>query len=184
MTEQPLRNDDLPSTKTLLRSTAIAVGVATVVLIVFVLPAEYGVDPTGIGGALGLTQMGAIKASHEAGDAPAAPVPEAKGPRKDVTKVTLKPGGSFEVKLAMRKDARAKFVWSTDTGVVSYDLHSDHPTNGYHGYKKGTAVAADEGVLVAAFDGIHGWWWRNRTDGTLTITLETDGDYQGIKEIK
>ena len=184
MTEQPLRNDDLPSTKTLLRSTAIAVGVATVVLIVFVLPAEYGVDPTGIGGALGLTQMGAIKASHEAGDAPAAPVPVAKGPRKDVTKVTLKPGASFEVKLAMRKDARAKFAWSTDTGVVSYDLHSDHPTNGYHGYKKGAGVATDKGELVAAFDGNHGWYWRNRTGDVVTITLKTNGEYDEIKVLK
>jgi hypothetical protein len=44
----------------------------------------------------------------------------------------------------------------------------------------GTGVASDEGVLVAAFDGKHGWFWRNRTNETLTITLRTSGD---VKEV-
>lgn len=52
---------ELPSSRTLLRSTAIALVVALVLLVTAVLPAEYGVDPTGIGRVLGLTQMGEIK---------------------------------------------------------------------------------------------------------------------------
>lgn len=52
---------DLPSTRQLLRSTFIAAGVAIVILVVAVLPGEYGVDPTGAGRVLGLTQMGEIK---------------------------------------------------------------------------------------------------------------------------
>ena len=54
---------ELPSTGKLLRSTVIAALVAGGLLITTVLPAEYGIDLTGVGGALGLTQMGEIKAA-------------------------------------------------------------------------------------------------------------------------
>ena len=49
------------SARKLLRSTIIALLVATMLLITVVLPAEYGIDPTGAGRVLGLTQMGEIK---------------------------------------------------------------------------------------------------------------------------
>jgi hypothetical protein len=52
---------ELPTTRQLLRSTLIAAVSAVVLLYTVVLPAEYGVDPTGIGKALGLTEMGEIK---------------------------------------------------------------------------------------------------------------------------
>ncbi len=210
MTEQIPSASDLPSTRTLLRSTAIAAAVATALLVTVVLPAEYGVDPTGIGGVLGLTEMGETKLALEkeatevaqrptvaavpcAPPPPAAPVatPEVKAPPvvakvpSDVTQVTLKPGEGKEVKLTMREGARVSFSWATDKGVVNYDLHSDHPTTGaYHGYGKGKGLATHEGVLVAAFEGRHGWFWRNRTDDVITVTLKTDGDYQEIKELK
>jgi hypothetical protein len=50
--------DDLPSTAQLLRSTVIAAAAAGLILVTVVLPAEYGIDPTGIGRVRGLTQMG------------------------------------------------------------------------------------------------------------------------------
>jgi hypothetical protein len=59
-TDLPSRNE-LPSSKQLLRSTIIAVIIAAVLLATVVLPSEYGIDPTGLGRALGLTQMGEIK---------------------------------------------------------------------------------------------------------------------------
>jgi hypothetical protein len=53
--------DDLPSSAQLLKSTGIAAIAAVVILVTVVLPSEYGIDPTGIGGAIGLTEMGTIK---------------------------------------------------------------------------------------------------------------------------
>lgn len=50
-----------PSASSLLTSTVLALCVAGVLLVACVLPAEYGVDPTGIGRRLGLTQMGEVK---------------------------------------------------------------------------------------------------------------------------
>jgi hypothetical protein len=39
-------------------------------------------------------------------------------------------------------------------------------------------------VLVAAFDGRHGWFWRNRGRQPVTVTLRTSGDYRDLKEVK
>ncbi|MBB3019468.1 hypothetical protein FHR70_002533 [Microvirga lupini] len=83
-TDMPSRAE-LPSSAQLLRSTAIAAGVAAALLVTVVLPAEYGIDPTGVGRALGLAEMGEIKtqlhdeaeadrAKDQAGQTPAAPV--------------------------------------------------------------------------------------------------------------
>jgi hypothetical protein len=57
----PSSPQELPSARSLLRSTLIALAVAIALLITVVLPAEYGIDPTRIGRVLGLTQMGEIK---------------------------------------------------------------------------------------------------------------------------
>jgi hypothetical protein len=83
-TDMPTRAE-LPSSAQLVRSTVIAAGVAAALLVTVVLPSEYGIDPTGAGRALGLTEMGEIKtqlaeeaeadrAKDQAGQTPAAPV--------------------------------------------------------------------------------------------------------------
>ena len=50
-----------PSTRSLMRSTIIALVVAIVLVVIAVLPAERGIDPTGIGRVLKLTQLGEFK---------------------------------------------------------------------------------------------------------------------------
>jgi hypothetical protein len=63
-----------PDARGLLRATLLAVIAAAAITVGVVLPAEYGVDPTGIGRVLGLTQMGQIKvrlAAEAAADAAA-----------------------------------------------------------------------------------------------------------------
>lgn len=56
---------ELPTTKQLIRSTLIALSTAIVLLVTVILPAEYAIDPTGVGKVLGLTEMGEIKAQLE-----------------------------------------------------------------------------------------------------------------------
>ena len=214
-THAPVTAVEIPSSRTLLRSTLIAAGVALVLLVTVVMPAEYGVDPTGMGQLLGLKEMGEIKVAlareaatadsleEEAASAAATPVstspattpadapagsPEGAGSsdisgNSHVTEIVLRPNEGKEVKLLMRKDARVTYSWSTDRGVVNYDTHADAPGIDYHGYAKGTAKPSDEGVLVAAFDGMHGWFWRNRGTEVVTVTLRTEGDYQELKRL-
>lgn len=214
---------ELPSSRTLARWTAIAAGVALLLLVTIVLPAEYGVDPTGVGRATGLQRMGEIKMAlaREAAEADAAEraatadsttvvgaatapsttapavtapltsaAPAAAGESSgtsDETRVTLAPGEAAEIKLAMRKGARVRYSWSTDRGVVNFDMHADRtaaPAIKYHGYTKGQGKASDEGELVAAFEGMHGWFWRNRGNEAVTVTLRTRGEYAELKRLE
>jgi hypothetical protein len=98
--------------------------------------------------------------------------------------VALQPGQGREIKLGMREGARVTYEWSVEGGVVNSDTHADKPGTPYHGYGKGRAQAGDKGVLVAAFDGRHGWFWRNRGRQPVTVTLRTSGAYQDLKEVK
>lgn len=191
---------ELPSPRALLRSTAVAALIAALVLVVAILPAEYGVDPTGAGRLLGLTQMGEVKAelardaartaAAEAGGAAEAAAllaaPPRPADRADTTRVVLEPGEGREVKLVMRADATVDYSWSTDRGVVGYDLHGDPVGDGPAGgggaaqsYKADAGAWSDQGVLTAAFDGRHGWYWINAGDAPLTVTLRTEGAYLG-----
>lgn len=59
-TDMPSRAE-LPSSAKLIRSTIISAIVALLLLVTVVMPAEYAMDPTGVGRLLGLTEMGEIK---------------------------------------------------------------------------------------------------------------------------
>lgn len=54
---------ELPSTAKPIKSTIIAAVSALFILVAVVMPAEYGIDPVGIGNLLGLKKMGGIKMS-------------------------------------------------------------------------------------------------------------------------
>jgi len=221
MTKTPAVNSQhIPSAARLLRSTLIAAGIALTLLVTTVLPAEYGVDPTGIGTVLGLTQMGKIKAQLARENAASAPSPdvnnavgatdpvagaavpaeaaatppaspaEAAGAtvstRRDSVQVVLRPGEGKEVKLIMVKGASVGYRWLVDKGAVGFETHGDTlnaPPGVFHSYGKGRDATSDKGSFVAVFDGMHGWFWRNRTGNTITVTLYTDGTYSELKRM-
>lgn len=67
MTHSEIQNHTLPGTRQLLKATGLSIVVAALVLVTFVLPAEYDIDPTGLGQRLGLD---ALNAQPEAAEAP------------------------------------------------------------------------------------------------------------------
>ncbi len=186
---------ELPSGKKLLKSTILAAATAAVLLVTVVMPAEYGIDPTGIGKIIGLTSMGKIKmelAEESARQKPATEVLEQAAPssaavqqRSDEMKVTLAPGQSTEIKVSLQKGEKVNYKWFSSGGKVQFDNHGDsaQANVNHHGYGKGTK-ANDEGVIEAAFNGQHGWYWKNRGSESLTITLQTTGPYTEIKHLK
>jgi hypothetical protein len=219
---------ELPSTAKLLRSTLIAIVVAAVLLVTTILPAEYGIDPTGIGRVLGLAEMGEIKTqlakeaeedrlrdqqgqplprsslserlfglligsayAHEEGyghrrGAPEIELveePSGQTGRSDEMSLTLAPNEGAEIKLKMKKGQKATYSWTVEGGTVNYDKHGDAGGSEIS-YQKGRSVKEDKGVLEAGFDGSHGWFWRNRSAGKVTITLRTSGDYAEIGRVK
>jgi hypothetical protein len=104
-------------------------------------------------------------------------------PKKDEMTVTLKPGEGAEVKLQMAKGAKASYEWASTGGPVNHDTHGDNSTGAKHSFSKGREVERDAGELVAPFDGNHGWYWRNRNDGDVTVTLKVSGEYQSVKRV-
>lgn len=200
--------DDLPTSAQLIKSTILAAAAAVVILATVVLPSEYGIDPTGIGKAVGLAEMGEIKVQlSEEAEADrlqelqnAGAIEEQSSLRggffsffvsaahaqtlesdwTDQYSVTLTPGEGIEVKLVMAEGAEAEFRWVAENGVVNFDLHGDGGGKNIR-YEKGRAVAGDEGVLTAAFTGNHGWFWRNRDGQDVTVTLFVRGDYSEMK---
>jgi hypothetical protein len=102
--------------------------------------------------------------------------------RADEMSITLAPGEGAEVKLVMRQGASANFIWNTSGGVVNFDVHGDAPGQKIS-YSKGRGVPRAEGMIEAAFDGNHGWFWRNRGQQDVTLTLRTSGQYAEIKRM-
>lgn len=200
--------DELPTSKQLLRSTFIALIAAIAILLAIVLPSEYAIDPTGIGRALGLTEMGEIKAQlarEAAADAAmdAARTAPAKTENagttalaqpqggsqasgdsawRDEMRVVLKPGQGAEVKLDMKTGEQAQFSWIAEGGVVNYDTHGDEGGQSIS-YEKGRDASANDGMIEAAFDGNHGWFWRNRGSADVTITVRARGQYAEMKRV-
>jgi hypothetical protein len=196
---------ELPSTAKLIKSTVIAIITAFFLLITVIMPAEYGIDPTGMGETIGLKRMGEIRLSleaEEAADTAKAEQPSVVvvAPEKlktienvAITKTdsvisqnheitfTLAPDEGTEVKVTMIKGAKVNYIWETNGGKSNFDVHGDSKKLKikYHPYYKGTD-SKREGILEAAFDGGHGWFWRNRTKQSLTITIKTDGEYTDI----
>jgi len=99
--------------------------------------------------------------------------------------VTLKPGEGTEIKLEMLKGKTVSYEWTAAGGLVNYDTHGE-PYNGekgyFHSYNKGKQVKSNKGEFTALFDGTHGWFWRNRSNKDVTISLNTTGDYLSVKQ--
>ncbi|PKN40861.1 MAG: transmembrane anchor protein [Deltaproteobacteria bacterium HGW-Deltaproteobacteria-18] len=217
-------SNDLPTSGQLIRSTVVAIIVATLLLITTVLPAEYGIDPTGAGEVLGLTDMGRVKMAlaeemraekeivaamenapvmsdseveavqelyasekdvivHEQSES--SPVAADASIAKDEISIIFDPGQGAEIKLTMNKGASVSYKWQSD-GPVNVDVHGDPvnaPKDFYHGYGKGKNIAKSEGTITAAFDGKHGWFWRNRSEKQVKVNLNTEGEYSEFKRV-
>ena len=177
---------------TLARATGNAVTVACLVLLVAVLPAEYGIDPTGIGEATGLLAL------YEAGATVGGPTPavitaDPSGPlvaqpalyKVDSTSFTLAPNQSVEYKYELATGAAMVYSW-TATGDVEFDFHTEPAGRGAAGsesFEKGEARAG-HGSYRARYPGIHGWYWRNRTRDEVVITLKTSGFYTEARQFR
>ncbi|MGI9331427.1 MAG: hypothetical protein ACR2QB_12020 [Gammaproteobacteria bacterium] len=113
------------------------------------------------------------------GVVPVSPAPATSAWRDEIT-ITLTPGQGVEYKLVMTEGAQAEFEWTANGSTLNFDTHGNGAGNRVS-YEKGRSVPADSGLLVAAFDGKHGWFFRNRTDTDVKLTLRTRGEYSELK---
>lgn len=192
--------DSLPTRSQLLKATAAALVVAGAILITVVLPAEYGIDPTGMGRMLGLARLSAPGGEKAAGlPTASAPVPlpenasvmqPAAGTvtksdvpfRSDEMQLTLEPFEGAEIKAAMRQGEQFVFSWTVQGGKVNVDMHGERPNAGdeFTSYWKDTKQTRAQGTFVAPFAGSHGWYWLNRGEQPVTVKVKVSGFYEKL----
>lgn len=197
---------DPPSRKRLLTSIAAAIVGAAVILVAFVLPAEYGIDPTGIGKALGLSAIHAPTRTLQVKDViggnekyrevtlpvdPREPVPlpnpavsqiKPGAPRTEVVSVTLEAGQQTEIKAILDASQVIVYSWQSD-GEVYTDFHGHEPSAGdaFVRYEEQQSGHEGHGSLVAPFAGEHGWYWLNISEKPVTIKLTFTGYHNEVK---
>lgn len=159
---------------------------ASVIVLVFILPAEFGRDPTGLGRALGITVLSEEPVNEElergkkrTGVLAALPQ-DGLGKPDDRYTIELGPFESTEFKYTLEQGQQMRFAWQA-TGPVDFDMHS-HPFEGGVELTESYAIdkaSSQSGVYTAQFTGIHGWYWQNRSTDNVTLTLEAAGPMSG-----
>jgi hypothetical protein len=191
-TEIDLQTSVHPSKQKLAKATIAAALVAIVILVVAVLPAEYGIDPLGTGAALGLTSLSEAAAAEPITPITTAPVVtgvytgQPKTYKVDTEDINLAPGMGVEIKYHMEKGAGLIYSWKA-TGPVMFEFHGEpdvKPNKDYYdSYELVDKVGKIEshGSFTAPSTGIHGWFWENKGDKVVNVALHTAGFYDSIK---
>jgi hypothetical protein len=180
-----------PSRRAIAQATLVALAVAAIVLVTTVLPAEYGIDPLGTGRALGLTRLSAQGASA----APIVPVvaaasgplkPQASDFKTDTAVFSLLPYVGFvEYHYRLAGGATMEYAWKAD-GKVAVDFHTQpdgKPPEASETFEKGE-MDGGRGAYVSPYNGLHGWYWENRTDKVVRITVTSSGFYTEATEFR
>lgn len=187
------------------RATLWAAVVAAVILVTTVLPAEYGIDWTGLGRLTGLTAMGEGKVAAaraeqtpttpsipaDSKSAPAAPdaaikeryATASKGSlRTDAIEIPLAPNAQVEYKTVLAEGETIVFDWDAGS-AIRFDFHGE-PATGPKGmflsFEKGSA-ARSAGSLRAPFGGTHGWYWKNTGPRAVVIKLRVTGFHTALE---
>jgi hypothetical protein len=104
--------------------------------------------------------------------------PEKAVYKVDRHQITLKPKEGIEYKYAMEKGATMVYSWKTGGVKVHHEFHGE-PEGAPRGYAdtylKEDAVDQSHGTFLAPAKGIHGWYWENRTERDVTVTITAAG---------
>lgn len=166
--------------------------VAGAITVCAILPAEFHIDPTGVGTAAGLMSLSAAPEAKTA--APAAPGAAAPAVmaheypqpfRTDTIDIQLKAAGEdgseLEYKVQMKPGQTLVYSWSVAAPPEEFytDFHSEMrpaPKETVISHKASLGVSAN-GSLVAPFQGIHGWYFQNQSVKPVTVRLKLSGFY-------
>lgn len=174
----------------------VALLVAGLVLVMFILPAEYGLDPLGTGARFGLVELGltgqevaALEAAATENDGAgqaAIIVAQDREFIEETVDFIVAVGEGMEYKYRLEQGEALLYSW-TATGPVNYELHAepDGAPRGYaQTYELRQATSQASGTLTAPFSGIHGWFWENLGDQEVTVTLTAAGFYNISHEFR
>ena len=191
---------DPPSRKKILLITGGGFLAAAVISVLFVLPAEMHLDPTGFGRLTGLTRLagpktetipaGVTKGGGGAIATPARYYPTAF--RSDVIDIPLASSetdnlhSELEYKVRMKPGDTLVYSWAV-TGIANpeefySDFHGETPAQGQTPakvveYRQATGLSSN-GALTAPIPGVHGWYLQNQAVGAAVVHLKLSGFYE------
>lgn len=172
--------------------------VAGLVLVMFVLPAEFAVDPLGVGARVGLLPLGetgqqvaaleATAASGGAGQGGTIVAAQDRAFQQETVEFVVEPGTGQGIEYKYRLDQGEALLYSWKaTAPVHVEFHAepDGAPRGYaQTYETMDEVSSASGTLTAPFSGIHGWFWENRGTQPVTVTLTSAGYYNLSHEFR
>jgi len=100
----------------------------------------------------------------------------------DTINITVPGRGDKEYKLYLAKGSTFEYAWKTNGKDLFFDFHGEPrgDTTGYFKSFKKTTASNSNGSLTAVFDGTHGWYWKNNSIFSVTVTLKVKGAYKLI----
>lgn len=157
---------------------------AVVILVIVILPAEYNIDPTGIGKKLGLTVFNETEQVNSTSLSAQEVAKESKDTIEKI-QVIVPANQGVEYKFTMEQYQKLEYEWITEGTMLYFDLHGE-PQGDTTGYFESYVIATAremKGSFTAPFAGSHGWYWKNTTQDPVTIQLIVKGEYRehGLK---
>ncbi len=113
------------------------------------------------------------------------------GWRTDVVEIPVPgDGGALEYKLGMSEGDAIVYTWSVDAlSEPALFLSEFHGHTERVGDEPGTVMfyrravgATEDGAMIAPFEGIHGWYFKNDTADDVTVTLQVAGVYEILEQ--
>ena len=111
---------------------------------------------------------------------------ESTAPKTETIRVQLDFDGRTEVKAVMAKAKAIVYTWKVEGGDAYVDFHGHDPARGKNFWVRYEEAGQEQGItgrsgsLVAPFDGEHGWYWLNTSDGPVTIELTVTGYFDRL----
>lgn len=190
------------TTAQLVKYSGFSLVFAALVLVTVILPAEYNIDPTGVGEKLGvmvfdpqlqsqvkasatlsepatLPQLTAPFASELASNSFTPAVSQTISHPEQTIEVIVPSGKGVEYKFVMNQYQKLKYEWQSGDTPLYFDLHGE-PAGDTTGYFESYAIATVttmKGSFTAPFTGSHGWFWRNKSSESVRVVLTFSGEY-------
>lgn len=173
----------------IIKRAVVAVLLALMILLFVVLPAEYGIDPTGFGQALGLKDISTDKIVRVINNEQVSEQSVDQTPKSTTyhasyeqeanfltVELELEPFGQIEYKLNAEKGTRLIYQWQSDGGTVYADLHGHtEGENTVVQYLETPEGTGESGEWITPFAGEHGWYFLNFEERTVTVSLKVGG---------
>tara|TARA_R110001583_G_scaffold136312_1_gene288160 strand:+ start:12038 stop:12592 length:555 start_codon:yes stop_codon:yes gene_type:complete len=166
----------------LFKYTLVSIIFAAITLLTIILPAEYDIDPTGIGQSLGLTVFHNVKVDKASLLALEKVSEKASDKVKwaiETIDIIVPALSGVEYKFTMQQYKKLSYEWSTNGSALYFDLHGE-PEGDTTGYFESYAIATlkgMEGSFTTPFSGVHGWYWKNTSNSPVTVQLTVKGEF-------